>query len=208
MTLRGIADLYLYPNALTVVRVSGAELREWLEHSARVFAQVTPGAAGPQSLLDPRVATYNFDVIHGLTWAIDLSRPPRTDADGRIVTPDGGRIVDLAFEGRPVAPDRPFLVVTNNYRADGGGRFPGLGSDKVAQRAPDTNRDVVMAWVAAQSAVDLAPTRPWRFAPLGRPTTVAFDSGPAARARLADVPGLVEIAATREGYARFAFEVG
>ena len=207
VALRDVADLYVYPNTLVVVKVSGAIVREWLEHSARVFARITPGAEGPQALLEPRVPSYGFDVISGLTWAIDLSKPPRTDGEGRIVTPGSGRIVDLLWQGRPVTADQSFLVVTNNYRADGGGKFPGLGSGAIVVRAPDGNRDVVLRWVGNREAVDVPAAQPWRFAPLGRRTTVAFDSGTAARGRIGDVAGLREIASTRDGYARFAFDL-
>lgn len=207
VALREVADLYVYPNTLVVVKVTGAIVREWLEHAARVFARIEPGTAGVQSLLEARVPSYNFDTFSGLTWAVDPTKPPRTDAEGRIVTPSSGRIVDLAWQGKPIAPDQPFLVVTNNYRADGGGKFPGLGSEAIVLRAPDGNRDVILRWVAAQEAVHPPIERSWRFAPIGRRTTVAFDSAPAARAHLAEVPGLREVESTRAGYARYAFDL-
>jgi len=207
VALREVADLYVYPNTLVVVKVTGAVVREWLEHAARVFARLTPGAEEVQSLLEARVPSYNFDTFAGLTWTIDPSKPPRTDAEGRIVTPSSGRIADLQWQGRPVAPDQPFLVVTNNYRADGGGHFPGLGSEAIVLRAPDGNRDVILRWVAARDAVQPPHDRPWRFAPLGRRTTVAFDGSPAARTKLAEVPGLREIESKRAGWARYAFDL-
>lgn len=207
VALRQVADLYAYSNTLVVVKVTGALLREWLEHAARVFARIVPGAAEVQSLLEPKIPSYNFDVISGLTWTIDVSRPPRTDAQGRIVTPEGGRISDLKHEGRPIDEAAEFLVVTNNYRADGGGGFPGMGGDRVVLRAPDGNRDVVLKWVMEQGQVTVPDERPWRFAALGKPTTVAFDGAPQARTRLAEAPELREIAAVREGWARWAFDL-
>ena len=207
VALRQVADLYAYANTLVVVKVTGALLREWLEHAARIFARIVPGGAEIQSLLEPRLPSFDFDVVSGLTWTIDPTRPPRTDAQGRIVTPEGGRISDLRHEGRPVEETAEFLVVTNNYRADGGGSFPGMGGDRVVLRAPDGNRDVVLKWVAEQTEVTVPDERPWRFAPIGRRTTVAFDGAPAARDRLGLVPGLREVPAVRDGWARYAFDL-
>ncbi|STV65001.1 2',3'-cyclic-nucleotide 2'-phosphodiesterase [Klebsiella pneumoniae subsp. pneumoniae] len=40
LTFRNAADLYLYPNTLVVMKVSGKRLREWLECSAGQFNQI------------------------------------------------------------------------------------------------------------------------------------------------------------------------
>jgi 2',3'-cyclic-nucleotide 2'-phosphodiesterase/3'-nucleotidase len=74
IAIKNVADLYLYPNTVRAVRITGAEVREWLERSAGMFNQITPGEAD-QVLLNPDFPSYNFDVIDGVTYQIDLSQP-------------------------------------------------------------------------------------------------------------------------------------
>ena len=172
--MREVADLYMYGNNTVVaVLVTGAQVLEWLESSARGFNRVDPSASGPQALVDKRVPTYNFDVVAGVTYRIDVTQPPRYDGHGKLDA-SARRIVDLSFEGRPIDPRREFVVVSNNYRADGGGNFPALAGAKIALRAPDANRDAVLRYFRAQASVPVAKSFPWSFAPIGRPAARLF----------------------------------
>ena len=83
-------------------------------------------------------------MIDGVEYAIDVTAAARYDESGALVAPQARRIRDLAFNGAPVDPGQAFLVVTNNYRASGGGGFPGCDGTSVAIEAPDANRDVVL----------------------------------------------------------------
>ncbi|OAI26223.1 hypothetical protein A1351_01980 [Methylosinus sp. R-45379] len=203
VALRHVADIYPYPNTLTAVRVTGVELREWLECAARVFRRIDRDGEGPQLLVDRRTPSYNFDVIAGLRYRIDVTAPARYDANGER-RPENARIVDLRYADRPVDPAQQFIVVTNNYRADGGGKFPGLDGRNIVLRAPDSNRDAVERFLRRGAAVP--DDRPWSFAPIGRRVTIAFDSARAATRRLAEAPGL---RATREeaGYLRYEYDL-
>lgn len=203
VALRDAADIYPFPNTLVAVRVTGAGLREWLEHSARIFRRIDPAVQETQALIESRTPSYNFDVIAGVTYAIDLAAPARYDANGKLVEPHASRIVDLRYLGEAIDPAREFIVVTNNYRADGGGKFPGLDGRNIVLRAPDANRDAIVRFLRAGEPI---PTeRPWSFAPLGRRVTVSFDSAPAAARRIADAPGLRATGEERAGYLRFEY---
>ena len=81
IAIKNVADVYLYPNTLQAVAITGAEVKDWLERSAGIFTQVTPGGAD-QPLIDPAFPAYNFDVIDGVTYAIDVTQPSKYDADG------------------------------------------------------------------------------------------------------------------------------
>ena len=97
IALRNVADLYIYGD-LRAVRVTGVELRGWLERSASIFAQITQGQE-VQPLMNPRIPGYLFDVIYGVKYTIDPTQPPRFDANGRDVCPETRRIASVAGAG-------------------------------------------------------------------------------------------------------------
>ncbi len=203
VAIKNVADLYLYPNTVRAVKVTGAEVKDWLERSAGMFNQITPGQPD-QVLLNPDFPSYNFDVMDGVTYEIDLSEPSKFDRDGNVVNAGANRIRNLMYQGQPVTPDMEFVIATNNYRASGGGSFPGAKGDTIIFEGPDTNRDVIVRYIVEQGTVDPKADGNWTFAPMPG-TTVLFDTGPAAQAYASDVPG-VEIAPAGEGpdgFARF-----
>ena len=206
--LREVADLYVFGNNTVVaIKVTGGQIWEWLESSARVFAMVDVSRTSPQPLLDKFVPSYNFDIIAGVTYRIDPTQPVRYDAKGKL-NASARRIVDLQFQGKPIDLAREFIVVANNYRTDGGGNFPALKDAQVVLRAPDANRDAVLRYFRAQSSVPVAKTFPWSFASSGHGVPVYFDTGKPALERLADAPGVIAMGEGEPGYARVGFTLG
>lgn len=203
VAIKNVADLYLYPNTVRAVKVTGAEVRDWLERSAGMFNQIEPGKAD-QVLLNDAFPSYNFDVIDGVTYQIDLSEPSKFDRDGEVINADANRIKNLMFNGAPVTNDMEFVVATNNYRASGGGSFPGAKGDTIIFEAPDTNRDVIVRYIVEQGTIQPRADANWTFAPMPG-TSVLFDTGPKAADYAADVPGVsIEPAGEGpDGFARF-----
>ena len=207
LAIKDVADIYPYPNSLRVIKVDGATLREWLERSASIFRRIDPGLSDEQPLLGPAFAAYNFDVIDGVDYAIDVTQPARYDDSGARLAPDSWRIRDLKFEGTPVEPNQPFLIVTNNFRASGGGGFPGCGGTNVAIEAPDANRDVVLKYVRSKTEIAPTATGAWRFAPWPSAAVVTYLTSPAAEG-LAPPPGLklTPIGQTGDGFLKLRVE--
>ena len=188
IAIKNVADLYLYPNTVQAVVINGAQVKNWLEMSSAMFNQIKPGAKDA-ILLNDSFPSYNFDVIDGVTYQIDLSQPRRFGDDGKLLNADANRIQNLQFNGKPIDPAQKFLVVTNNYRAGGGGNFPEIASDKVVYQAPDTNRDVIVRYVHDQGTINPTADGNWTFKPLSG-TTVLFPSSPKAKAFTAEVKGV------------------
>jgi 2',3'-cyclic-nucleotide 2'-phosphodiesterase/3'-nucleotidase len=205
LALNNAADLYLYPNALAVVKVDGAGLKAWLEKAATRFNTIDPAKAEPQELVNTGFAGYNFDTVTApeISYEIDVTQPP------------GKRIVNLALNGKPLAAGQEFLVATNNYRASGGGNFPGLDGGKTVLNSPDASRDVLIAYIKEAKRLSFdanGAQRSWRFAKVQTKGPVVFHSAPGklALARAAGLENVSELAADDgqgKGYALYAVDL-
>jgi 2',3'-cyclic-nucleotide 2'-phosphodiesterase/3'-nucleotidase len=201
IAIKNVADLYLYPNTVRAVAINGAQVKEWLEMSAGIFNQVEAGKPD-QVLINLDFPSYNFDVIDGVTYRIDLTKPAKYTPKGEVANAGSSRIVDLQFDGKPIDPAQMFVVATNNYRAGGGGNFPEIKSDKIIVEAPDTNRDVIVRYIVEQGTINPSADANWHFASAPG-TSVLFDTGQKARQFMDSVEG-VKIEAAGEGDAGFA----
>lgn len=169
IAIKHVADLYVYPNTIKVVKITGAEVREWLEMAAGQFRQIDPigqGGAAEQELINPEFRSYNFDTLDGVSYEIDVSQPARYSVEGKLLAPDAHRIVNLRYQGKPIDARADFLVVTNNYRASGGGNFPGLGADKIVIDSPDENREAVVNYLAGVKHFNPSADGNWRIRPV------------------------------------------
>jgi 2',3'-cyclic-nucleotide 2'-phosphodiesterase/3'-nucleotidase len=202
IALRNVADLYLYPNSVTIVKLTGAQVREWLEMAAGAFNRIDPAGPAEQNLINTTFPGYNFDTIDGVSYRIDVTQPARYDRTGRVVAPDARRIVDLRFQGQPIDERAMFAVVTNNYRASGGGNFPGLDGSATILEAPDENRQALVQHLQATKAVNPTADDNWSIVPVPG-VKLRFTSSPAAVAHLAHNPRIAFVRDNGDGWATF-----
>ena len=183
------ADLYLYANTIQAVVVTGADLKAWLETAATRFNKIDPTLTAEQPLVSTYPG-YNFDVLDGdasMKYEIDVTQA------------QGSRIKNFTYNGTLVDPAAQFVVATNNYRASGGGNFPGLNGSKTIYASPDANRDVLIAYVkkaATLAKVTNGSDRSWHFTRVTTAGPVTFTSAPG-NAALAATDGIAGVTQLR-----------
>ncbi|HUE82292.1 MAG TPA: 5'-nucleotidase C-terminal domain-containing protein [Pyrinomonadaceae bacterium] len=152
VTVRDIAGLYVYENTLVVLEVTGAQLKEALEHSARYFRAYEPGKTAAE-LVDEKIPAYNFDVAEGVEYELNISKPV------------GQRIQNLRFRGRPLRSTERLRLATNNYRVNGGGGYTMYRDAPVVYRSSDEIRELIIEWVERNKSIPAEPTNNWRIIP-------------------------------------------
>ncbi|WP_432103358.1 bifunctional metallophosphatase/5'-nucleotidase [Streptomyces sp. bgisy091] len=146
VTIKDAAGLYPFENTLEARLLTGAQLKDYLEYSAKYYVQTAAGVPVDTSKLTnaESIPDYNYDVVSGVTYDIDIAKPV------------GSRIVGLSFEGAPVDPAAQFVFAVNNYRASGGGNFPHVPGAKQLWANSDEIRNTIIGWVQAKGSVDPA----------------------------------------------------
>jgi 2',3'-cyclic-nucleotide 2'-phosphodiesterase/3'-nucleotidase len=174
VTLRDVAGLYIYDNTLLGVRVTGQQVKDYLEYSVAYFKQVPgPGTYTMDQVTNAVTPTaptgtpdYNFDTVAGLdadlTYDVDIAQPV------------GSRILHLSYGGTPVDPAAEFAMAVNNYRQSGGGGFPAVKTAPVVYNRQIDIRQLLIDWVLAHHTIDPAQfaSVDWRLVANGQPITV------------------------------------
>lgn len=196
LRIADMAELYQFTNHLSAVTATGATLRDWLERAASIYAQLPPGARDAE-LLQPGFPAYQFDVIDGLDYRIDLTAPPAFDIEGRRI--GGQRIGALRHNGQPVAPDQLFVVATNSYRLSGVGLYADLPGQVTHLFDTDPVRDVVLEYGTARAQLSPDTALPFRLSAPG--ATALFDTAPGADPAASPLPA-APLGLTDQGFMR------
>jgi 2',3'-cyclic-nucleotide 2'-phosphodiesterase / 3'-nucleotidase len=152
VTVRDIAGLYVYENTLVVLEVTGQQLKDALEHSAKYFRPYEAGKSAAD-LVDEKIPAYNFDIAEGVTYVLNIAKPI------------GQRIEDLQFQGKPLAPRQKLRLATNNYRVNGGGGYTMYKGAPVVYRSSEEIRELIIDWVERHKTIPTEPTNNWRLVP-------------------------------------------
>ena len=203
MLLRHAADLYIHPNTSAAIRMTGAEIRNWLEYAVGLYNQVEPGSQD-SPLINPDFPSFNFDMICGPSFQIDLSQPGRFDLRGTLINPGSQRIRNLCFADRPIDPFASFAIATNSYRIAAHSEVLPYDKNRILYQSHVKNRDVLLRFLGKERPHPDIFASGWGFVPMPG-TTVTFDTSPKALFHLADLASLQVTAtgATQTGFMRF-----
>ncbi|MEC5180001.1 bifunctional metallophosphatase/5'-nucleotidase [Arthrobacter sp. CG_A4] len=173
LTIRDVAGLYIFDNTLLSVKVTGDQVKAYLEWSARYFKPVSTATARAADVTNAVTAMapggtpdYNYDVVYGLdaplNYEIDLARPV------------GERIANLTYGGAALRPDQEFALAINNYRQSGGGNFPGVKTAPVLSNSQQEIRQRIIDYVVDHGTLDVAvfSQNNWRLTVDGRALAV------------------------------------
>ncbi|MFD8147304.1 bifunctional metallophosphatase/5'-nucleotidase [Streptomyces sp. NPDC059708] len=161
VTIKDAAGLYPFENTLEARLLTGAQLKDYLEYSAKYYVRTAPGDVVDPAKLTNAESTpdYNYDALYGLSYDIDIAQPT------------GSRISGLSFQGKPVDPAAKFVLAVNNYRASGGGNFPHVPQAKQLWSNSEEIRTTIIQWVKAKGTIDPAQfaSVDWRLTRAGVP---------------------------------------
>lgn len=151
ITIAQVAQLYPYDNTLRAVRITGKQLRDYLEFSSRYYRTVTSPNAPLET--DPQIPGYNFDIVSGVDYVVDVSRPI------------GSRITRLDYKGAPVRDADTFTMALNNYRQTGGGGYAMLSGAPVVYDKQQEIRQILIDEVKRRGVLRQADyfTPNWTF---------------------------------------------
>ncbi|ASI74371.1 MULTISPECIES: bifunctional 2',3'-cyclic-nucleotide 2'-phosphodiesterase/3'-nucleotidase [Bacillus] len=207
LAIKNVADLYVYPNTLYAVKVNGAQVKEWLEMSAGQFNQIDPTKTEEQPLVNIGYPTYNFDILDGLKYEIDVTQPAKYDKDGKVVNANANRIVNMTYEGKPVADNQEFIVATNNYRGSSK-TFPGVSEGEVIYQSQDETRQIIVKYMQETPVINPTADKNWTFKPIVADKLITtFDSSPNAQNYIKKDGKISYVGPSENEFAKYAIDI-
>jgi len=152
VTIRNIIGLYEYEASPIMIEVTGKQLKEALEHSARHFGEYKPNTP-LVDLLDERFPPYTYDVAEGIDYVLDISKPI------------GNRVQNMQFRGKPVEPGQKLRIATITFRANGGAGYTMFKGARVISRSSKDLRELIIEWVKRKGHIPTTATNNWRLLP-------------------------------------------
>ncbi|MBC6974338.1 bifunctional 2',3'-cyclic-nucleotide 2'-phosphodiesterase/3'-nucleotidase [Bacillus sp. Xin] len=207
LAIKNVADLYVYPNTLYAVKVNGAQIKEWLEMSAGQFNQIDPTKVQEQSLVNINYPTYNFDILDGVKYEIDVTQPAKYDKDGKVVNQNANRIVNITYDGKPIADNQEFIVATNNYRGSSQ-TFPGVSKGEVVYQSQDETRQIIVKYMQETPVINPEADQNWAFKPIAaEKLNTTFDSSPNAQKYITKDGKISYVGPSENEFAKYAIDL-
>jgi 2',3'-cyclic-nucleotide 2'-phosphodiesterase / 3'-nucleotidase len=148
VTIREAMAIYIYENMLYTVEMTGAQLKDALEHAASFFP-AWPVPTGQ----DLRLPGYNADSAKGVSYVIDLKQPV------------GQRIRDLTYRGAPLSADQKLRVAINNYRYTGGGGYSVYQGLPIVYQSNEEISELLVDYLARAKTIPVRADANWKIEP-------------------------------------------
>ena len=107
---KDVAFIFKYPNILVGTKITGANLKKYMEWSASYYNTWKEGDVTIS--FNPDIRGYNYDMFSGMTYEVNLSKPA------------GERVENILINGQPLVDNNVYRLSLNNYRF---GTLLGLG---------------------------------------------------------------------------------
>lgn len=151
VTMRDIVSNYIYPNTLKVLAISGEDIKDALEQSAKYFEVDENGnPAVNKTYLYPKPQHYNYDMWEGIEYILDISKPV------------GQRVTKLQYAGKDIKKDEQFEVVMNNYRAGGGGNYFMYQNKPVLREVQFDMSELIADYITERKTVKATCDHNWK----------------------------------------------
>lgn len=170
--VRDMFNLYKYENMLYTMRMSGKEVKGFLEMSYAMWTNQMKSADDHILLLKETLGSdetyffknfsFNFDSAAGIIYTVDVTKP-----EGEKIT-----IVSMA-DGTPFDENKMYKVAMNSYRGNGGGELltkgAGIPQDELKSRIiSSTSKDLryfMMNYIEDEGILNPQSLNQWKFIP-------------------------------------------
>lgn len=204
LAIKNMADIYHYDNTVATVKVTGADVIEWLEMAAGVFATIDPAKTEEQNIIDPEARSYNFDVLDGVTYEIDVTSPAKYDRRGNVANESANRIKNVQFDGKPIDLSQEFLIIVNNYRVGGsyGAQFVKPDQSNLTVYAHE-NRQAIIDYIIEKGTINPQANNNWKFVDFPANTKVVFQTADVAKDYIPEGSNIEYIGPSANGFGKF-----
>lgn len=204
LAIKNLADIYHYDNTIATVKVTGADVIEWLEMAAGVFATIDPSVTTEQNIIDAEARSYNFDVVDGVTYEIDVTSPAKYDRRGNLVEAAANRIKNVQFNGQAIDLEQEFLIIANNYRVGGsyGAKFVKADQSNLTVYAHE-NRQAIIDYIISEKTIDPKADNNWSFVAFPQNTKVIYRTADVAKNFLSKGSNIEYLGEDTNGFGKF-----
>ncbi len=141
ITMRDIVSTYVYSNTLVVLKIKGSKFKSFLEKCAEYFDVENGKIIVNQSYIYPKPLHFNYDMVDGLDYVIDVSKPI------------GNRVVEMKKGDKDINLENYYTLVLSSYRASGGGEFVMLDECEVVKEVQEDMVDILAEYISRYKKV-------------------------------------------------------
>lgn len=149
ITYADLFKIYKYPNTLVMTEITGQELVNYMEWSAKYYNTYKDGDVTIS--FNPNIRAYMYDMFAGVDYKVDISKAP------------GQRIVDLKFKGQAVKPEDKFKLVINNYRYDGLKNEKIISGEPIFESDPVSSRELIAKHIEKLGTIEPKLDNNWEI---------------------------------------------